>query len=58
MRDEFRNIENIGMETRWKDIMALVEAKKATKSVYNEASQMDILTAFEETVKDFEREDT
>ena len=46
------------METRWKDIMALVEAKKATKSVYNEASQMDILTAFEETVKDFEREDT
>lgn len=58
MRDEFRNVENIGMETRWKDIMALVEAKKATKSVYNEASQMDILTAFEETVKDFEREDT
>ena len=45
------------METRFNDIMAVVEAKKASKSVYNEATQMDILTAFEETVKELERED-
>ena len=45
------------MDTRWKDILALVEAKKAAKQLYSEASQMDILTAFEETVKDLERED-
>ena len=38
LRDEFRNVENITMETRFNDIMAVVEAKKASKSVYNEAT--------------------
>jgi len=38
LRDEFRNVEKVTMETRWKDVMALVEEKKSTKTVYGEAS--------------------
>ena len=37
--------------------MTLVEEKKSSKPLYDEATQMEILTAFEETIKDMERED-
>lgn len=35
----------------------LVEARKVTKTLYSEATAMDILTAFEDTIKELERED-
>eukprot|EP00354_Favella_ehrenbergii_P011101 CAMPEP_0170477562 /NCGR_PEP_ID=MMETSP0123-20130129/18795_1 /TAXON_ID=182087 /ORGANISM="Favella ehrenbergii, Strain Fehren 1" /LENGTH=42 /DNA_ID= /DNA_START= /DNA_END= /DNA_ORIENTATION= len=37
--------------------MAMVDAKKATKPAYSEVTQMEILTAFEETMKEMEREE-
>lgn len=37
--------------------MELVDSQKATKSLYSEATEMDVLTAFEDTMKDLERDD-
>ena len=45
------------IDTRWKDIESLVESRKSTKALYSEATPMDVLTAFEDTIKELERED-
>lgn len=37
--------------------MELVDSQKASKSLYSEATEMDVLTAFEDTMKDLERDD-
>jgi len=57
LKEEFRNVEKVNLETRWKDIVALVEEKGAGKPIYSEASQMDLLTAFEDVMKEMERDD-
>ena len=57
LKEEFKGTESIGLETRWKDVLTLVEEKKSSKPLYEEATQIEILTAFEETIKDMERED-
>ena len=57
MRDDFRKNERITLETRGKDVLELIEEQKAEKPFYAEATQMDILTAFEDIMKDLERDD-
>ena len=57
MKEEFRSENTITLDTRWKDIDGIIESRKATKSLYNESTPMEYLTAFEDTIKDLERED-
>ena len=56
LREEFRSENTITLETRWKDIDAIVESRKAVKPLYNEATPMEYLTAFEDTMKELEHE--
>ena len=56
LREEFRSENTITLETRWKDIDAIVESRKAVKPLYNEATPMEYLTAFEDTIKELEHE--
>ena len=44
------------METKWAEVVEIIEAKKNQILVYAEAEQVDKLTAFEEYVKDLERD--
>ena len=56
MKEEFKADNTITLETRWKDVDAIVEARKAVKSLYNESTPMEYLTAFEDTMKELEHE--
>ena len=57
MKEEFRAENTITLETRFKDIDELVESRKASKPLYNDSTPMEYLTAFEDTIKELERED-
>ena len=57
LREEFRDDSQITIDARWKDIEKLVEERKGSKPLYIEATPMDILTAFEDTIKELEREE-
>ena len=52
-----KNDDKVGLETRWRDLEDLIEEKKPTMPLYAEVSQMEILTAFEDLIKELERED-
>ena len=56
LKEEFRSDGTITLETRWKDVDAIIESRKATKPLYSEATPMDYLTAFEDTMKELEHE--
>ena len=44
------------MDTKWSEVIEIIESKKNQIPVYAEAEQMEKLTAFEEYIKDLERE--
>ena len=54
---EYEIDESAGIDTRWSEMVEIMEAKKHSVPVYAEAEPIDKLTAFEEYVKDLERED-
>ena len=54
---EYEIDEGVSIDTRWSDMVEVIEAKKSTIPVYAEADAIDKLAAFEEYVKDLERDD-
>ena len=57
LKEEFKHDESINLETRWKTLEDMVESKRHSKALYAELSPMDILTAFEDYIKDLEKDD-
>ena len=48
---------NLNIDTKWQDIVEIIEAKKNQIQIYAEAESIEKLTAFEEFIKDLERDD-